>query len=380
MKKIFFIISTLRRGGAERVALLIYRYLKQKKYKTKFILFSHQTDYKDTIESISINLPATDSLFRKIRNFLLRIIKLCKIIKKENPNYIITFMESANFVSIPLFPSKTIVTVHTILSVRLQYFNLIVKLFYKFMIQIFYNKAYKVIAVSNSVRDDLIENFGLNASKIEVIYNPIDNREILLKSKESVKELYLKSQKYFINIARLVDAKDQLSLLKVYAQLSAQIRDKYHLVIIGDGPKYKELIETIKEWNLGEYIHILGKRENPYKYLKKAKLFLLTSKIEGFGIAIVESLFLQIPVVAFDTPASIQKILSINQKDEIKKNIYLCDYGVLVSNRDISSMAQAVEFLIKNKKIYNLLKRKSKQRAKDFYIDMIGNKFLKLFK
>ena len=111
--------------------------------------------------------------------------------------------------------------------------------------------------------------------------------------------------------------KNQALLLKAYARLKTDL----HLVLLGKGNQEENLKKLAKKLNIENKVHFLGWQSNPYKYIKNAKLFVLSSNVEGFGNVLVESLILNTPVVSTNCPSGPNEILV----DELSN--YLAEVG-----------------------------------------------------
>src|SRR5699024_2024023 len=101
-----------------------------------------------------------------------------------------------------------------------------------------------------------------------------------------------------ISAGRLVEQKDYKTLLKAFQLISQRINSR--LVILGKGPLENELKLLAKELDIQKKVSFLGFQSNPYKYMKKANVFILSSKWEGFGHVIVEAMAVGTPVISTD--------------------------------------------------------------------------------
>ena len=116
--------------------------------------------------------------------------------------------------------------------------------------------------------------------KVNRIYNPLNKVEILKKSSKNFKNsFYKKKDLKIINIGRLTDQKDQITILKAINNLKNRIKIK--LIIIGRGNEKNNLQNYIKKNNLKDTIQIKDPNKNVFSYLKSADLFVLSSKYEG---------------------------------------------------------------------------------------------------
>ena len=126
------------------------------------------------------------------------------------------------------------------------------------------------------------------------------------------------------------------------------------LWIVGDGPQKGEIEQLISELKLNKKIKILGWRQNIYPFLKKAKVFVLSTNREGFGYVIIEAMSQGIPIIATNVNYGPAEILD-NGK-----------YGILVDKNDPLSLSRSMLKLMTNKRYYDSFKEKAKERSKFF--------------
>ena len=220
------------------------------------------------------------------------------------------------------YKNKAFFVVHTTLSERLKRKNIFARLKEKKRLQNIYNNS-NIIAVSNGVKKDL-EKF-INAN-IKVIYNPFDFEDIKNKAKESIDLNF----EYIMTAGSLNNVKRHDLLLKAYSKLNTNL----HLVVLGKGRQEKNLKKLAKKLNIENKVHFLGWQSNPYKYMRNAKLFVLSSEVEGFGNVLVESLALNTPVVSTNCPSGPSEILI----DELSK--------FLAKNKDEFDLKEKIQLAL----------------------------------
>lgn len=159
------------------------------------------------------------------------------------------------------------------------------------------NKADKIIAIGPLLANKLISS-GFKDSKVEVGYNGINIREIERLRIDSNINRY-----DAVFMGRLHPSKGIEDLIEVWKLLKLENK-KYTLAIIGKGePKFIQYLKhKIKDYNLENYVFLLGYVEEGLHYLKTAKAFVFPSYEEGWGISICEALACGVPVVAYDLP------------------------------------------------------------------------------
>ena len=150
---------------------------------------------------------------------------------------------------------------------------------------IFYNMINGIIAVSNAVRDDIVNATRIKEEKIEVIYNAVASGRSK-PSKEQIehylKDLWKEDVKYkLLSVGSLKQEKDFITLINAFNLLPINIKDNCILIILGEGPERKNLESLIHQRGLDKQIFLPGFKLDPYPWYCTADLFVLSSKFEG---------------------------------------------------------------------------------------------------
>ncbi len=302
--KYLLVIDQIKQGGAEHILVDFDAYLKKMGHQVKvFAMFGKKEDSPWT-ESLDVTYgspSSKESLFGKCLQFISIYKTFKNLVSSYNPDGIYSSLEKSNFLTnLIKCNGRKVMSVHNVLSI--QYLkiknNLIRSLWYN-TIKYIYNRCDKVVAVSCQVSDDLVNNFGVKESQIQVINNYVDGDEIESKSNESVEDFtFDKNLFYIFNIGRFSSQKAHWRLLKSFSYLLNQQTDKnVRLVLMGNGEYEKKIHKLANDLNLSGKVCFLPFNRNPYKYLKNADMFVLSSNFEGFPIVLAESSALRIPFV-----------------------------------------------------------------------------------
>ena len=197
-------------------------------------------------------------------------------------------------------------------------------------------------------------------NKIDVIYNPAGDERIIELAKEKVEKNYFKNNFNIINIGRLTKQKDHITLLKAMKIVLKKVQ--CNLIIIGEGSERDNIYKFIQDNNLESNVNLIGYKSNPWKYLSRSDLFVLSSIWEGFGNVIVESMMMGVPVISSDCNSGPSEILEEGK------------YGDLFEIRDYNKLSELIlkEFNSSgSKKKLNL----SLERSNIFSINEISKKY-----
>ncbi|MEA2019028.1 MAG: glycosyltransferase, partial [Campylobacterota bacterium] len=179
----------------------------------------------------------------------------------------------------------------------------------------------------------------------------------------------------FVIVGRFVEAKGFIYLIKAFAKIDRNIRDKMNLILVGDGVEKTILEEAVLELGIKNDVIFLGYQDNPYKYMKESDLFVLSSLWEGFGIVIIEAMVLNIPIVSSNCKYGPSEILLDENKIE---------YGKLVNIEDdkekySDSLSTAIIDLYIDPELRNKYNKLSMKRVSLFNIDNIIQNYINLF-
>lgn len=365
--KLLFVLPSLNGGGAERIVCNLMNAIDKNLFEVTLFLFANKGEYWDLInKDINICLGTQNIKTNKFNT----IIQLYKAAKDKD--IIIGCMElMPTYMSVivaKLLRKKVIGWVHINLDSIILDKRKVIGFLHKYLlVKLFYNKLNKIIAVSKGAKIN-IENYLYNKNLKEVIciYNPIDIKYILQKSLEKPSVDFNNNLPIIMGIGRLERQKNFSLLIKAHKILLDQgIKQK--LVILGEGSLKDKLLAEIKELRLNDSVELLGFKKNPYKYLRKADLFVQSSIYEGLPTVLIEALTLGVPVVATDCPDGASEILDKGK------------YGVLARSNDAEDLSDKIAQILLDRDLYNKYKDKSREAISRFDNKSITKKFEKVF-
>ena len=209
-------------------------------------------------------------------------------------------------------------------------------IFKNFIYSYFIKKSDKLIVNSHSFKKEMKKIFNVNPL---TIYNPLNIDEIKEKAQKKINiKFYKKKHINIINVGRLTDQKDHLTLLKAIKIIPKNI--KINLLIIGYGGNKNNLIAFIKKNKMNNKVYIINELKNPYKFISKFDLFILTSKYEGLPNVLLESLALKTPIISTDCPTGPREILKNNK------------FGTLFNVGDHTTLSNLILKYKSNKKFF----------------------------
>jgi len=153
------------------------------------------------------------------------------------------------------------------------------------------NKIKYITCPSEETRNDIIKLNIFNELKVVTLYDPvIEPKKINKLKREKIENKNFLDKKYILGIGRLTNQKNFSELIKSFKIISKKNSD-YLLIILGEGEQRNELINQVKLLNLENKVYLLGFKQNVYKYLNHANVFISSSKYEDPGASIIQAIY-----------------------------------------------------------------------------------------
>ncbi|MBU3922904.1 glycosyltransferase family 4 protein, partial [Patescibacteria group bacterium] len=205
------------------------------------------------------------------------------------------------------------------------------------------------------------KHYKLKKEKILVIPNRINLKRFKFREIKKQKNVLL-----FVHWLSKRKGADMIT--QIALKLKPLIKD-FKILVIGDGPYKENLLEEIEENKLKKYIDFIGFVPNKdiVEYYEKANLFILPSMEEGFPMSLLEPMAMGIPFVSFDVGAVKEISPETGQR-------------FLVKPGDIDMFVHKIEILLNDKEIYEKFKEQGLEKIKEYEMENVVEKFIKLFK
>jgi glycosyltransferase involved in cell wall biosynthesis len=359
-KKIVLILPNLRGGGAEKVMITLANDWVKRKIQVFFIVGKFEGEFSGLLSSKVTLIDLQVTKFSKA------IPKIALELKKIQPDVVLSTLIYCNAISVAavkwsgiktkLFlreattPSKDTANKSFI-------FNILIKLFYRF--------ADGYIAVSEGVKKDMEVFYRLSKKRIYTINNPIISEEIFALAKEEIQHNFFSSGYPVITtLGKVSEAKDYNTLIEAFRLANQVIPAK--LLILGstdsDIQLYKTLLLKIKSYNLERDIDFCGFQSNPFSFLAKSDLFVLSSAYEGSPGALVQAMALNGNLISTDCQSGPKEILQNGKR------------GQLVPVKDPVALADAIVKALQGSK-----KNPVPEAINTFTVNYSSTQYLKTF-
>jgi N-acetyl-alpha-D-glucosaminyl L-malate synthase BshA len=218
------------------------------------------------------------------------------------------------------------------------------------------NQSNGVTAVSASLKQDTYDHFKVTRD-IAIIPNFIDFDRFSKQAKEHFKmAVSPNGEKIIIHTSNFRKVKRIEDVVKIFKQVNQALPCK--LLLIGDGPERTNIEMLARELEVFDKITFLGKQEQIEEILSVCDLFLLTSETESFGLAALEAMACEVPVISTNTGG----IPEVNINGET---------GFTSQVGDVDDMAKNAIALLKNEELLKTFKKNALKQALNFHIDKI---------
>ena len=329
-KRLIIFIPSIEGGGVEKNLFIISNFLTKKINNISLITISKRfkNRFNKKIKFISPKLNFWDSLGRRKKFFVSLFLLLIEIFKDRN---LTVFCFQGNIyctLFCKLFGIKIIVRSNSAPEGWSQ------NIFKFYCFKYIFRFADKIIVNSLDFKRKFKKRFNL---KTLCIYNPLNKKEIIIKSKIKPKIKFNKKKINLINVGRFTDQKDQITLLKAVNLLKDKIN--FNLFIVGYGKKRNFLLNYINENNLYKKVKIVPYQTNPYNLIKSSDIFILTSLYEGLPNVLLETQVLKKFIISSNCPTGPREIL-LNGKA-----------GYLFKVKDYQNLSKLILKILANKKI-----------------------------
>jgi glycosyltransferase involved in cell wall biosynthesis len=362
------VLPSLNGGGAERAAVQILNALDPLRWHRSMYLFAREGPYlADLDPGIALGCGSGGSRLRRWR-------ELRTFLRRTRPQLIVSFLSYFSVLTAARaagIGARVVFNQQTPMSAFLtdkdyhwrrrwdrQAFSLVTR--------VGYHLTDAIVTTSKGVAEDLVTQFGVAASRIRVVHNPVDIAAVTGAAVQPIESEHERawSRPAIVAAGRLADAKNYPLLLDALAQLRRTVPAR--LFILGQGEREAALREQAARLGLTDAVVWCGFQRNPWRYIARADVFALSSRYEGFGNVLVEAMACGVPVVATSSPGT-REIVS----DGID--------GFLVDRHEPAALASALERILTDGALRERMAQAARVTAGRFALPAIAADYERAF-
>jgi len=327
---IALLLPELRIGGAQKVFLTLAKNFIELGLTVDLIVMANEGELLNEIpQGVRLIALSKKHFSRRIHFLPILILKFIRYLRQCRPDALLSTLTGTNLFAVI---AHSFANVETRLVIReaaplanLQRSYLV------FFMRYLYEKADSVVVLTDYMKKEMEDKLKIDPCKIHQISNPIDLKKIKEAAMEPLPKDFDYFQPYAIAVGRLAPQKDYLTLIEAFTEVGKNT--SLRLVILGEGPDRNILEARIRELALCDKVELRGFEPNPYRWVGRSSVFVMSSRWEGYPNAMLEALALKIPIVSTLYDTSVKDLL-INQK------------ACLVPVGDPVSIAEAISRII----------------------------------
>lgn len=400
-QRVLMLIPELGFGGAEKSFLRLYKLLAEH-HEVSIVVFKRhyaKGGYTHAVLDIATTLTILDDEkpLGRIARWTARWRKLRSL--KRDHDITISFLTGANMLNVVTGGPG-----HTVISMRgsRKYdpaFTPLKRFFYEYIIDpLTFMFADRIVSLSDGLTTEISAHVDRRTrNRIVTIDVFVDAEEMIRCANDPIeKEIEkLKGQPVIISAGRMSPEKGFQYLIPIFADVRRRI-PSVKLVLIGDGPLHRTLVDLCEALNLPisdgyDHLHesaviFLGYKKDPLRYFRIARVFVLSSLTEGFSNTVIEALAAGVPTLATDCPWGPRSILWKDPKDirtaypsEVPTQ---ANYGKLMPRIDQARFhrkwVDTLSMILNNPDAGNVAAELGRDRVREFDSSRIGQKWLDL--
>lgn len=328
-RRVAFFLPSLAGGGAERVVANLALEFVDRGFEVDVVLQQAAGPY---LAQVADRVRIVDL---KARRMALCAAPLVSYLRQRRPRALLSGLTHGNIMAIlsrrlAHVDTRVVVVEHNMVSLaarsarsmRARYMNILSRAVYRW--------ADEIVAVSEGVADDLAATLRLPRARIEIVYNAVVTPEVLAKSREELEHPWFRAGEppVVLGVGRLTQLKGFAALLRAFALVRRERACR--LVLIGEGEERPYLESLGEDLGINEDVHMPGFVDNPYKYMARASVFVLSSIREGLPTVLIEAMACGTRVISTDCQSGPKVVLAGGK------------YGLLVPVGDVNALAAAL--------------------------------------
>ncbi|MBT8467168.1 MAG: glycosyltransferase [Deltaproteobacteria bacterium] len=362
--KLFIVRPTLGEGGADRVTLTLLRELPRERFDLTLVLVRK--------EGVLLPEVPPDVTIRclEARSLWTAWLRLTLLVRAHRPDILFSTSGGANMIA-AIAHLLTGINGRLVLSERNALRSGISwkKRLQRWLKRALYPSADRITTVSRGLKQELVQELGLPAGSISVIYNPIVEPRLEAQAAEPVSHPWFvegpqTGAEVILAVGRLVPEKDFATLLRAFTEVR-RTHDA-RLLILGEGPCRGELKELAATLGVPDEVALPGYDPNPFRYMSRCGIFVLSSRFEGLPGALIQAMACGAPVISTDCPYGPAEILERPGS------------GILIPVGDSGALAAAIRKLLDDPGRRQRMAAEARVAAERFSVERVISNYIEV--
>ncbi|MCA9248190.1 MAG: glycosyltransferase [Planctomycetales bacterium] len=330
-EKIAVFLSSMQGGGAQRAMLKVANGIAEEGHPVDLVLSRAWGPFLDEVPD---HIRIIDLGSRRV---LAAVPRLARYLREERPAAMVSALDYVNLVAVwarrlAKVSTRLVLSEHN--TPTAYYGSSARRVRHRIvpgLARRFYPWADDIIAVSHGVAADMQRYFRLPDGSVRVVYNPTITDDFLRMAAAPLEHTWFAPGEphVILSVGRLASQKDFATLVRAFAALRE--RREARLLILGEGPERRSLETLIESLGLADDVRLPGFIGNPFPFMRRARVFAMSSRYEGLPCVLAEALACGARIVATDCPSGPREMLGDGR------------YGRLAPVGDVQALAEALE-------------------------------------
>lgn len=357
--RLMIVRPTLGQGGADRVTLILLHQLDRNRFDISLTLVKAEGEYLPLVPA-DVPIHVLNS-----PNVGAAVWPLRKLLATARPDILFSTASGTNLTAV-LASRRLKQKPRVVLSERGMLMRGQPAFSKKGLVtglkRVLYSRADQITAVTEAVKQDLVQTLNCQPDRVAVIYSPVDIAEIQRQMTEPLSHPWFEAQgrPVILAVGRLVPEKDFSTLLRAFARLRAELAAR--LIILGEGPQRQDLVALAEALDIDEDVQFPGFDLNPFKYMTRCDVFVVSSQSEGICTVLIQAMACGAASVA-TAFAGVEEIVTAG------KDGLLCPVG------DESALAAQIKRLLDMPEYRQNLSAQAQKSAARFDAGLIVNRY-----
>jgi glycosyltransferase involved in cell wall biosynthesis len=382
--RVLLLLPSLHGGGAERVAMHLMKHADRARFDVRMGLLRKTGPYVAELDDARVDVAVGQRFLdfdqgnAQVYEFaslamgtLLAPGNVVAMLRRFRPHVVLSFRKGMSLVTlaaVTIYGRSRVRWIaregnNTLAVIDDEVSSALARSSVRQLTALCYRAADRLLTICHEMADDLQGPLQLDPAKLRTIHNAVDIAEVERRAAQPA-ALAIEGP-YLIAVGRLERQKGFDVLLRAFA--AGRLRDTHRVLLIGEGSQESALRALASELGIAERVRFAGWQDNPWALMRRAALFVLPSRWEGFGNVVIEAMASGVPVVVSDCSYGPKEIVRSGRE------------GLVVKTDDVPALREAMERVLHDAPLRERLVAAARERAREFDVPNIVAQYQALF-